>query len=1329
MKILTSLTITGVLLLSIAISSAQEAPATPDALVTRLLTADVDAITAVCAKLIDPARRTETDDTLERTALHGLALRSSQTPELRSRVETAFLAGLASPATPMVKAFLLSELRYMADDACLSALPPFLLDPDLSDRAVRICVTLRSDAAAKTLCEALPAAEGTARLNILQGLGELGNDSAMEALRKAAGSDDRDLRMVALEALARAGDAGDLELLHRATAAASRYERARLESAYLQLLAGMVQTGQREAAERAALEFARECPAEPHITCAALDLCSGSDTAPAADFAIACLGAESARVRRCAGETLAAMPGARIVPILLDRLNAADKAVKLGAVAVLARRREAAAMPGIRTLTRGDDPEICGAAVEALGTIEGSGAIPELVTLLGGSPELDRRITNALVALDDPNADAVIGAALAAAADPAKPGLLDALVRRVAVAQVPVVREQLGSPNPDIVKEAVRALGVLGGQDQLDLLLNLLLTATDRQMGERAGDAIMDICRRMPDRNELVPAILDAYKKGTPAARIALLRILPVIGSGEALKGTESALADPDTGVRNAGVRTLADWKSAEAVPLLEKIVTDAEEPVHRVLAFRGYVRLLSEDSRYAGDRLAKLDHAMEICPRDEEKKLVLAAYGKSRNGEALKRLRSYLDGPFFNEAAAGIMELSRAVRDGSAVSALTAAMAKTSDDRTRQRLRDTLKEISKDVGWIQSWQVAGPYTDSGKGITELHNVVFPPEQPGAPDVVWKEASADSKHMLDLAAVIGGNSRAAYARTNLSVPADVEVIMEVGSDDGLKVWLNGNVVHEKNVPRAYTAGEDRVPLELLAGENTLLLKVTQGGGGWAAGARITGADGLAVPDLSIHFGEAVSRPMVPRKLVDGAPYAEQLGWRASVQFWSFNKRTFVESVDLARRMGLKVVEMFPGQSLDAEHSDWKTDQGMNDEAKAIVRATLTEAGIAVANFGVTGIPADEAAARKLFTWAKEMGIETICAEPPPEQLPAIDALCQEYGINVALHNHPEPSRYWNPQTVLDKCKGLSPRIGACADTGHWMRSGVNPIDAVKLLEGRIITFHFKDLNTYGKEGAHDVPWGTGQADIPAILRLLLKQGFRGVFSSEYEYNWGHNEGDIAACVRNFDAMAREIMLEDNGQWQVLFSMRNLDNWMGSNGDVPAAGWQIVEENLVRAGGGGYIWTRERFGDFILELDFNTEGNSGLFFRTDNPKDPVQTGLEMQVEKEQTSGIHGVGAIYDMMAPSAQAGKPGWNHVVLTARGSRITVELNGQQIIDINLDDWKTPEMNPDGSKNKFKRAIREYKQEGHIGFQDHGARVMYRNIRIRRLAAATPAE
>jgi len=271
-----------------------------------------------------------------------------------------------------------------------------------------------------------------------------------------------------------------------------------------------------------------------------------------------------------------------------------------------------------------------------------------------------------------------------------------------------------------------------------------------------------------------------------------------------------------------------------------------------------------------------------------------------------------------------------------------------------------------------------------------------------------------------------------------------------------------------------------------------------------------------------------SRSLRAQQLAHGAPHAEKLGWRLGCQAYTFNRFSFYEAVDKIASLGLRYVEMYPGQRLSPEQPDVKTNESMTPAVRRELKQKLAGADVHLVCYGVCGLPNDEGACRKTFEFAKDMGIETIVSEPPFEALGVIEKLCDEFEINVALHNHPEPSRYWNFQTVLDQCQGRTQRIGACADTGHWMRSGINPLDAIKKLEGRIISFHFKDLNKYGRQGAHDVPWGTGEANVAALLEEIHRQGIKAVFSIEYEHNWENSLPEIAECVKYFDKIAARL---------------------------------------------------------------------------------------------------------------------------------------------------------------------------------------------------------
>jgi len=194
---------------------------------------------------------------------------------------------------------------------------------------------------------------------------------------------------------------------------------------------------------------------------------------------------------------------------------------------------------------------------------------------------------------------------------------------------------------------------------------------------------------------------------------------------------------------------------------------------------------------------------------------------------------------------------------------------------------------------------------------------------------------------------------------------------------------------------------------------------------------------------------------------------------------------------------------------------------------------------------------------------------------------------------------------------------------------------------------------------------------------------------------------------------------------------VLFNGQDLTGWQ------PATNW-TVENGIIalkdrsdrQEHNDNYLWTKEQYADFVLDLEFKvTQGtNSGIFLRTPDLKDPVYTGIEVQV----TSAAPGrrltknsIGGLYDLVAAKANALNPDdWNRYSITCQGSKISVKLNGQLVVDADLDQWTEVGKNPDGTANKFNRALKDFARTGYIGLQDHGSPVWYRNIRVKRLGA-----
>lgn len=193
------------------------------------------------------------------------------------------------------------------------------------------------------------------------------------------------------------------------------------------------------------------------------------------------------------------------------------------------------------------------------------------------------------------------------------------------------------------------------------------------------------------------------------------------------------------------------------------------------------------------------------------------------------------------------------------------------------------------------------------------------------------------------------------------------------------------------------------------------------------------------------------------------------------------------------------------------------------------------------------------------------------------------------------------------------------------------------------------------------------------------------------------------------------------------EWRSLFDGKTLAGWKATGN---ADGWAVEEGAIVCKGkDGGYLYTPEQFDNFVLSVDYKVSprANSGIFVRWSDLNDPVNTGIEVQVYDThgRTPDKHSDGAIYDIVAPRKDASRPAgeWNTVVITCDKNKVAVTLNGEAITDMDLDRWTEAGRNPDGTRNKFRYAYKAMARKGHIGLQDHGDVVWFRNVRIRELS------
>ncbi|MDR3638638.1 MAG: DUF1080 domain-containing protein [Isosphaeraceae bacterium] len=226
-------------------------------------------------------------------------------------------------------------------------------------------------------------------------------------------------------------------------------------------------------------------------------------------------------------------------------------------------------------------------------------------------------------------------------------------------------------------------------------------------------------------------------------------------------------------------------------------------------------------------------------------------------------------------------------------------------------------------------------------------------------------------------------------------------------------------------------------------------------------------------------------------------------------------------------------------------------------------------------------------------------------------------------------------------------------------------------------------------------------------------------------------------GTVALVLTAATARGEENALtpaEKRDGWVLLFDGQTTQGWMSPKGKpLPQS---HVQDGALNPHPCDYMLVYEKpLGNFVLSLDFkiSRKCNSGVFLRTEpltpRPgKDVGFNGIEIAIDDTQSAGLHDTGAIYDLVAPRTNAMKPvgEWNHMQITSDRNRIEIEVNGQVVTQIDLDQWTEPNKRPDGSGHKFDIAYKNHPRKGFIGLQDHGSDCWYRNIKLRTLDAAT---
>ncbi len=539
-------------------------------------------------------------------------------------------------------------------------------------------------------------------------------------------------------------------------------------------------------------------------------------------------------------------------------------------IGALADRGDAAAVPALLSATRDASAAVRAAALAALGRIGDASAIAPLVAAIGnaGRPDEADVALAALGVLRAPGVSAAIVDTIPNAQPELRAKLIGLLAERRATDSVPRLLELAEGEDAAVRSAALSALAALARPDDLPALVEVLLAVSGEKEAKAALRAVNAAAIQEPNISRRADALVEQLSQTTDTAkRILLIRALAGVGSFRAFDALRATLRAPESELRDAALRGLVGWADATPARLLLELASTADNAVHRALALRAVLRLagmVAADCQTPSPQVLDWFRAVDGMVRGvAETKLLLSGLTGLKHPVALDMALPRLDeAGVESEAALAVIALAPAAAAvgarGAAHAALEKVIATVADARLKARAAAALKGLTTRSEYILDWQVCGPYTQGKKQCQQLYPIAFPPEKKGA-RVAWRmlpRSGGPTGQITDVGRTVSGSHRVAYVRTWLVSERQQAAKLEFGFDDGGKAWLNGEVVIEANTAGACVPGHHKADIALNEGRNLLFVKLTQHSGPWQFCARLLGADGKPLRNVTIATGRA-----------------------------------------------------------------------------------------------------------------------------------------------------------------------------------------------------------------------------------------------------------------------------------------------------------------------------------------------------------------------------------------------------------------------------------------------------------------------------------------
>lgn len=594
-----------------------------------------------------------------------------KSPEKVKEFEERLVKLLRSDTTPDGKQFICRQLSLIGTEYSVPTLEAMLTEKatskiEPSDMARYALERIPSPAADMALRNALGKTRDKVKVGIINSLGQRRDATSVRALRRLIYDRDKEVAGAAVAALGKIAGPKATRALAKARNKTAGSLRLMVLDAYLQCADELRNQGNNS--EALAIYNQMYKRGEPEvIRIAALRGILIASEDKAGDIIIDVLKGTDQAMQSVAIGLLKEISAAKIIEAVTAEMPNLSVNGQVQVLSALADSKDAAALPAVIRATKAENESIRSAAFRALGTLGGPANVELLASVAASKDNMSKTASESLDRLSAEGVDAAILKYARKGDAKVRVVLIRSLATRQHVNAVPTLLESAEDQNSSIRKESLKALGALAYEEALPAMVNLLLKAQTSAERSAAEKAVLATCKRAKDADRRTQILLDALPGASVAARASLLRLLGQFGGQKPLEVLRAAVRDDNEDIQYAAIRTLAnDWPGTEPAAMLIELAQSSPKETHRVLALRGYIRMVGLTKEISADeRLKMYKAAMSAASRPDEKKLILADIPSVKTVETLNLVEPYLlDEAVKNEAKVAYMALALALKE-----------------------------------------------------------------------------------------------------------------------------------------------------------------------------------------------------------------------------------------------------------------------------------------------------------------------------------------------------------------------------------------------------------------------------------------------------------------------------------------------------------------------------------------------------------------------------------------------------------------------------------------------------------------------------------------